>query len=52
MYLMSLTGLFFGRFEKKLKLQKTQNSGKILEKLKRDSEKTQKPATQVQLTWS
>ena len=36
---------------KKTQTQKTQNSRKILKKLKRNSEKTQKPAIPVELSW-
>ena len=37
--------------KKKLKPKKTQNSRKILKKLKQNLEKTQKPATSVELSW-
>ena len=40
----------FWTFRKKLKPKKTQNSRKILKKLKQNSEKTQKPATPVELS--
>ena len=42
---------FFLDISKKTQAQKTQNSRKILKKLKQNSEKTQKPATQVELNW-
>ena len=41
---------FFWTFWIKLKPKKTQNSRKILKKLKQNSEKTQKPATPVELS--
>ena len=42
---------FFWTFRKKLKPQKTQNSSKILKKLKQNPEKTQKMANPVELSW-
>ena len=46
-----LNRLFFWTFRKKLKPKKTQNSSKILKKLKQNFEKTQKPATPIELSW-
>ena len=48
---MYIAQAFFWTFRKKLKPKKTQNSRKILKKLKQNSEKTQKLATPVELNW-
>ena len=42
---------FFWTFRKKTQAQKTQNSSKILKKLRQNFEKTQKPATPIELSW-